>query len=108
MNPLFPPNSRYHGIETATVVAADGRQLVYLRRRFVPPSSQFSLLQEHTVQESDRLDNLAARYFTDPLLYWRICDANDAMRPRDLVAELGRRLRITLPEGIPGVEDAER
>ena len=107
MNPLFPPNSRYHGIETATFEAADGREIVYLRRRFVPKSSQFSLLQEHAVVEGDRLDNLAARYFVDPLLYWRLCDANDAIRPRDLVAERRRRLRITLPEGIPGVEDAE-
>lgn len=107
-NALFPPNSRYHGIETATRETADGRTIVYLRRRFVPPASRFSLLQEHAVEEGDRLDNLAALYLTDPELYWRICDANDAMLPRELVAELGRRLRITLPEGIPGVEDAER
>ena len=86
MNPLFPTNSRYDGIETATLETADGREIVFLRRRFVPPSSRFSLLQEHTVIEGDRLDNLAARYFGDPLLYWRICDANDAMRPCDLVA----------------------
>jgi hypothetical protein len=108
MNPLFPPNSRYHGLETATLKMADGRQIVYLRRRFVPPSSRFSLLEEHVAQEGDRLDNLAARYFGDPLLFWRICDANDAVRPRDLVAEFGRRLRITLPQGIPGAGDAER
>lgn len=107
MNLLFPPNSRYHGIETATLETADGREIVYLRRRIVPKSSEFSLLQEHAVVEGDRLDNLAAQYFTDPLIYWRICDANDAIRPRDLVSESGRRLRITLPKGIPGVEDAE-
>jgi hypothetical protein len=28
------------------------------------------------------------------------------MRPDELVEEAGRRLRITLPEGIPGVTDA--
>lgn len=108
MNPLFPPNSRYHPTETATLETADGRTIVYLKRRFVPPSSSFSLLQKHTVVEGDRLDNIAARYFNDPLLFWRLCDANDAMRPRGLLAETGDMLRITLPEGIPGVEDAER
>lgn len=107
MNPLFPPNSRYHGIETTTLTR-DGRAISYLRRRLVPPSSRFSLLREHTVVGGDRLDNLAAEYFSDPELYWRICDANDAMRPRDLVEEAGRRLRITLPEGIPGADDAAR
>jgi hypothetical protein len=107
MNPLFPPNSRYHGIGTTTIETADGREVVHLRRRFVPPSSRFSMLTEHTVAEGDRLDNLAAHHFGDPLLYWLICDANDALRPRDLLAEIGRRLRITLPEGIPGGSDAD-
>jgi nucleoid-associated protein YgaU len=105
MNALFPTNSRYHGIETATLDLADGSQVAYLRRRFVPPSGNFALLQEHVVVEGDRLDNLAAAYLGDPLLYWRICDANDELRPRDLVAEIGRRLRMTLPEGLPGGTD---
>lgn len=106
MNALFPTSSRYHGIETAMLDLPDGSQVAYLRRRFVPPSSNFALLQEHEVVEGDRLDNLAAAYLGDPLLYWRICDANDALRPRELVAEIGRRLRMTLPEGLPGGTDA--
>ena len=31
-----------------------------------------------------------------------LCDANGAMRPDELTETIGRRLRITLPEGIPG------
>lgn len=31
---------------------------------------------EHPVQSGDRLDALAARYYGDPRLYWRILDAN--------------------------------
>jgi hypothetical protein len=107
MNALFPPSSRYSDVGTATHESTDGRDIVYLRRRFVPQPSRFSVLVEHTVVEGDRLDNLAARYFSDPLLYWRICDANGALRPDELEAEIGRRLRITLPEGIPGDPDAE-
>jgi hypothetical protein len=42
--------------------------------------------------------------FGFPYPLWRICDANDAMRPDELMETIGRRLRITLPEGIAGHE----
>jgi len=41
----------------------------------------------------DRLDLLAARYFGDPLQYWRIADANPAPSPDELL-EPGRVLII--------------
>ena len=103
---LFPPNSRYHGIATATWEAPDGRPIAFLRRRFAPPSERFALLQEHTVVRGDRLDNLAAQYLGDPEQFWRICDANRAVRPEELTETPGRKLRITLPEGVPGAPDA--
>jgi nucleoid-associated protein YgaU len=106
VTPLFAPTSRFHGIAAAQLTLPDGTTIAYLRRRFVPPPENFALLQEHVVAAGDRLDNLAARYLGDPLQYWRICDANRAMRPDELTAAAGRRLRITLPEGIPGVTDA--
>lgn len=99
----FPPASRYHGLETARLTAPDGREVVYLRRRFVPPPERFVLLQEHVVVQGDRLDRIAAQYLGDPEQFWRVCDANRAMRPDELTETIGRRLRITLPEGIPGV-----
>jgi hypothetical protein len=104
--PLFPPTSRYYGIAAAQLTLPDGTVIAFLRRRFVPPPENFALLFEHVVAAGDRLDNLAAQYLGDPLQYWRICDANRAIRPDDLTAEVGRRLRITQPEGIPGVTDA--
>lgn len=103
---LYPPTSRYYNIETTTYQTADGKKIAYLKRRFVPAPERFSLLQEHFVVEGDRLDNLTARYLGDPQQYWRICDANAAMNPPDLTAEIGRRLKITLPEGFPEVPDA--
>lgn len=103
---LFPPTSRYHGIETATLETGDGQTVIYLKRRFVPPPDRFALLQEHVVVQGDRLDNITARYLGDPEQFWRICDANGAMRPEELTDEIGRRLRITLPEGILGVPNA--
>src|SRR4051812_16705151 len=93
----FPSNSRYQAIETAKLTRPDGREVVYLKRRFVPPPERMALLQEHVVVEGDRLDNLAARYLADPEQFWRICDANRAMRPAELTEVPARRLRITLP-----------
>jgi hypothetical protein len=101
----FPPTSRYHGIETDTWETPGGKQVRYLKRRFLPQPERFSLLEEHVVANGDRLDNLAAQYLGDPEQFWRLADANNAMRPQDLTAEPGRRLRITLPEGIPGVQN---
>ena len=103
---LFPPTSRYHNIETTTLETADGKEIVYLKRRFVPGPDRFTLIQEHEVVQGDRLDNITARYLNDPLQFWRICDANTAMNPPELTAEIGRRLRITLPEGIPEIPNA--
>lgn len=99
---LFAPNSRYLGIDTGTLTTADGRTLAYVRRRFVPQPSQLAQLQQHTVGQVDRLDVIAAQYLGDPELFWRICDANGAMRPEDLLTPVGRVLRICLPAGIPG------
>ena len=98
---LFPPNSRYHGLET-TVITRGGTMIRYLRRRFVPDADRFQLLEEHTVTQGERLDNITARYLGDPTLFWRLCDANDAMRPEELTETVGRKLRITMPEGISG------
>jgi len=99
---LFPPNSRYHGVDTATTAGPDGRTIAHLRRRFVPPPERFALLREHAVVQDDRLDRLAAEHLGDAELFWRLCDANGALRPDELLEVIGRRLRITLPEDIPG------
>ncbi len=101
-NNLFTPTSRYQGIDTETMTRKDGTQVIYLSRRFVPSPALFQLLQEYTVRQGDRLDNISGKYLGDPELFWRIADANGAMRPEDLVAIIGRILRITLPQGITG------
>jgi hypothetical protein len=104
--PLFPNTSRYHGLGALKVTMPDGTEVAYLARRFLPPPENFTLLHEHEVEANDRVDNLAARYLGDPLQFWRICDANRAVRPAELAETAGTRLRITLAEGIPGVTDA--
>jgi hypothetical protein len=96
----FPPTSRYYTITTNQYTAPDGRIIVYLNRRFVPSADRFTLLEEHVVTQGERLDNITAQTLGDPLQFWRLCDANNAMRPEELTETIGRSLRITLPEGI--------
>jgi hypothetical protein len=98
--PVFPPTSRYHGIETAEYVAPDGRRVAYLRRRFVPSPERFATLHDYRVVEGDRIDNVAARTLGDPEQYWRLCDANGALRPAELTERPGDVVRVTLPEGV--------
>jgi hypothetical protein len=98
----FSPTSRYYTTETAEIQIG-GKTLRFLRRRFVPHPENFVLLQEHTVTQGERLDHIAAHYLGDPEAFWRIADANRAMRPEALTERVGRKLRITLPEGLAGV-----
>lgn len=98
---MFPVTSRYYGIEVATLRSADGRTIGYLRRRFLPDSTTMTLLSEHLITQGDRLDNVTALYLGDPAQFWRVCDANNAMHPDDLLdkSAIGSRLHIPLPQG---------
>jgi hypothetical protein len=97
----YTPSSRYYGLSTTTLTLRDGTKVSYLTRRFVPAPERFALLTLHTVAQGDRLDNLAAKHFSDPLAWWRLADANRALRPDELVEIIGRQLRVTLPDGVP-------
>lgn len=102
----FPPASRYHGLATAELTDADGRTIVYVTRRFLPDPRRLATQGTHAVAEGDRLDAIAARHFGDPTAFWRIADAELALRPEELTSVPGRRLRITLPAGV-GDEDGD-
>jgi nucleoid-associated protein YgaU len=102
----FPQDSRYFGFATRTYTAPDGTMTTYLQRRYVPKPEAFAVIGQHTVVQGDRLDLLAAAYLGDPIVYWRLCDANGALAPDDLLAVIGRILKITLPQGVPGAPGA--
>jgi hypothetical protein len=101
--PAFPATSRYAGLPLATVDLA-GRAVRYVTRRFVPSPDRFVSLEEHVVALGERPDTIAATLVGDPEQFWRVCDANNVLRPDD-IAEVGRRLRVTLPEGMPGAPE---
>jgi hypothetical protein len=98
---MFPVTSRYYNIEVATMQSSDGRTVSYLHRRFLPSGTPAIALATYTVIQDDRLDNVTARYLGDPEQFWRVCDANNAMRPDDLTDEsqIGHSLIIPLPQG---------
>jgi len=98
---VFDPTSRYANIETATLAVPDPdgqpRLIRYVKRRFIPPVEATATLVEHTVTQGERLDNITARYLTDPTQFWRVADANNVLAPDDLTGDCGRRIDIPLP-----------
>lgn len=100
---MFSSNSRYYEMQTSDFVQPNGTRVRFVRRRFVPPPENFALLTEHVVVGGERLDNITAKYLNDPEQFWRICDANNVLDPEELIREAGTRIRITLPDGVPGV-----
>lgn len=95
---MFPVTSRYYGIAVETLEVSPDRTIAYLSRRFLPLQQNVVVMAEHTVTQGDRLDNITARYLSDPEQFWRVCDSNNAMRPDDLVV-VGHTLQIALPQG---------
>ena len=93
---MFFKGSRYADVPTHEATAADGTIVRYKKVRFIPPTRA---VRGHTITEGDRLDNIAYRHFRDPERFWRICDANLAMWPADLVASAGETILIPKSEG---------
>lgn len=95
---MFDHMSRYYNLEVATLTRPDGRTVSYVRRRFLPQAEDLQLLAEVAVAQGERIDLIAHRTLGDPLMFWRICDANNAMDPQELTEEPGRLLRVPVPQ----------
>ncbi len=99
---MFDSTSRYAGIATAstTVVGGDGqaREVRYVLRRFLPAPDEMTTLVEHTVTQGERLDVITTKYLGEPTLFWRVCDANNVLRPEELIEEPGSAIEIALPK----------
>lgn len=95
---MFDPTSRYYNLEQATIERADGEEIRYVRRRFLPQGEEMPRLTEVTVNDGDRLDLITARTLGDPLQFWRVADANNAHHPFDLTDEPGRVVRVPVPQ----------
>jgi hypothetical protein len=94
---MFNNTSRYFDLKDKTYTGPDGREIVYKKRRFLPPGDSMQVLTDVVVSHEDRLDLIAARTLGAPDQFWMICDANNSMNPFDDTAEQGRMLRVPVP-----------
>lgn len=95
---MIDPESRYRDTSTTEHVTSTGRRIVHLRRRFLPPATSLTPVARAIVTEGDRLDLVAARTIGDPLQWWQVADANDAMNPAELEGPSGRLLDVAVVE----------
>lgn len=95
---MFTVSSRYHLVDTAKWRDINDQEIIFLRRRFIPLPKESLIEVEHVVTQDERLDHIAAKYLGDAEQFWRLCDANNAMRPDELTNTIGRRLRIPVME----------
>ena len=70
---MFSKISRYRKLEDVVVPDSSGRLAASKALRLIPKVDGEFL---HTVEENDRLDHLAFKYYKQPRKWWRICDAN--------------------------------
>ncbi|MFG1643360.1 hypothetical protein ACGFMK_23950 [Amycolatopsis sp. NPDC049252] len=82
---MFGKLSRYRRVPDIAVVDARGRVVAAKDFRPLPEvTGTFT----HTVDSGDRLDQLAATFYGQPLQYWHVCDANpDFLSPLALLGQ---------------------
>ena len=84
---MIDPRSRYTGLPDKLDRAEDGTEYVYRARRLPPLGSSLDVRVHMTPEPDERLDVFTARALSDPRLFWRIADANDALDPDQMMRE---------------------
>jgi hypothetical protein len=96
--PVAGRHSRYRTPAVASAPDARGRAPAITDLRPLPEvAGRF----RHTVGDGERLDQLAYRYYEEPLAWWHICDANPGFLSP--LALLGQEpvISVRFPLGIP-------
>lgn len=97
---MFTPDSRYRRSPVIASVNAAGQSIHAAELRLPPPTIGTF---QHRVEEAERIDNLANRYYHDPLAWWRIADANPAFAtPDELLGNspwITERIAVAPPAG---------
>lgn len=93
---MFFRKSRYADVDDHYITDQKGRAIRYKKIRIIPETKARVAYQ---VNQGDRLDLIAFKYYRDPERFWRICDANLAMWPEDLVSKPGKKILIPPSEG---------
>ncbi len=87
---MFSKTSRYRKLADIVATDVNGRLQESKASRLLPDVSGTF---RHTIEEKDRLDHLAYKFYKQPRKWWRICDANpEFMSPHAL---LGKEPMVT-------------
>ena len=82
---MFSPFSRYRKLPDVVTTDAKGRALASKALRLLPSVSGTF---QHTVEDGDRLDHIAFKYYRQPTKWWRINDANpEFLSPQALLGK---------------------
>jgi nucleoid-associated protein YgaU len=88
---MFFKGSRYQNVIEEQLVDSAGRVIRYKRVRFI---DAMRAQTQYVIAQGDRLDHVAFRFYSDPERFWRICDANQATLPDELVEQPGTKILI--------------
>ena len=89
---LFPPNSRYHGIDTATLTTPDGRDdRVSAPALRAAAGRALAAAGAHGDRRRAARRPRRASYLGDPEQFWRLCDAQRRDAPEELTETSRRR-----------------
>lgn len=82
---MFARGSRYKKLTDIVTPDVEGREYLSKTLRLLPEVSGRAL---HAIEETDRLDHLAYKYYKQSRKWWRICDANPAfLSPREMLGK---------------------
>src|SRR5262245_9671228 len=82
---MFSRISRYRALPDIVATDAEGRTLFSKTLRPLP---QAPGTFRHTVEDADRLDHLAYKYYRQPTKWWRLSDANpEFLSPQALLGK---------------------
>jgi hypothetical protein len=97
----FEATSRYRSVAIGLHPRPAGEPpLPFVRRRFIAQLRDIGVTGTVGIASRDRPELLAYRAFGEPLLYWRIADANGVTDPFELTDTPGERVVIPVPPGM--------
>ncbi len=94
---MLDPESRYYDLPDRTRHGSDDREVVYKARRLLAQRDPGATWFRHEVAPADRPDLLTFRTLRDPLLFWRLCEANGVEDPFALTSTPLTRILVPPP-----------
>jgi hypothetical protein len=88
---MFFDGSRYQKVESYLFRRRDQSEVLLKKKRDIP---QARALLIHAVQEGERTDILAQRYYRDALKFWKMADGNEELNPEQLLAQPGAKILV--------------